>query len=258
MDRGVRFLATSLSGIITIDLGRFRPFPTIVGNEPPRPSVGSRAVSRRNLHARTIRSPRWRIEHEDGSSPSSPRRAPSTRNRWPGGRWSDRRRARRGSGRVGERRLTFATLPAVDRDSLVTQPIPFLPLFRRLATQTSTKAIYSKLFYYILDQQVYIAARIEVYCSPMHLHALNQAITLYRGETLSLDQAARHAGVTTARMRTALRSRNVLVREGLDSPAPTGTDVFASAEAPTATPATESPTPRASTDPLGNPSAGAD
>jgi len=92
----------------------------------------------------------------------------------------------------------------------------------------------------------------------MHLHALNQAITLYRGETLSLDQAARHAGVTATRMRTALRSRNVPVREGLDSPTPTGTGGPASTEVPTATPATGSPTPRASTDPFGNPSAGAD
>lgn len=92
----------------------------------------------------------------------------------------------------------------------------------------------------------------------MHLHALNQAIALYRGETLSLDQAARHAGVTTARMRTALRSRNVPVREDLDSPTPAGTGGPASADVPTATPATESPTSGASTEPFGNPSAGAD
>ena len=92
----------------------------------------------------------------------------------------------------------------------------------------------------------------------MHLHALNQAITLYRGETLTIEQAARHAGVTAARMETALRSRGVPVRGVPDSPTPTG------ANAPDSTPSTTAPTPgpggETDTDPFGdsNPAADAD
>lgn len=87
----------------------------------------------------------------------------------------------------------------------------------------------------------------------MHLHALNQAITLYRGETFTLEQATRHAGVSTGRMEAALRSRNVPVRERPDAPTPIGTDG--------PDPATEASAPGADpldADPFGNPSAGAD
>jgi predicted HTH domain antitoxin len=52
----------------------------------------------------------------------------------------------------------------------------------------------------------------------MHTHALTAAMTLYRSGTLSLDQAAEAAGLSDARMRTALRRHGIPLRSELPDP----------------------------------------
>jgi len=47
----------------------------------------------------------------------------------------------------------------------------------------------------------------------MSYRSLTTALTLYRGRTLSLEQAADYSGVSTAKLETALRSRGIPVRE---------------------------------------------
>lgn len=47
----------------------------------------------------------------------------------------------------------------------------------------------------------------------MSFRSLTEALTLYRSETLTLDQAARRAGVPEAKLRTALRARGIPIRD---------------------------------------------
>ena len=46
----------------------------------------------------------------------------------------------------------------------------------------------------------------------MNHHALRSAVALYRGGTYTLEQAARHAGVSSTRMEAALRRHGVSLR----------------------------------------------
>ena len=43
--------------------------------------------------------------------------------------------------------------------------------------------------------------------------SLTTALTLYRGETLGLEQAANYGGVPTEKMASELRSRGIQIRE---------------------------------------------
>ena len=56
----------------------------------------------------------------------------------------------------------------------------------------------------------------------MSYRSLTTALTLYRGETLSLEDAAAYGGVSVGRLATAARSRGITVRredaETLDAP----------------------------------------
>lgn len=47
----------------------------------------------------------------------------------------------------------------------------------------------------------------------MPLQSLTTALTLYRGTSLTLDQAATHAGITAEELAAQLRSQGVPVRE---------------------------------------------
>jgi predicted HTH domain antitoxin len=47
----------------------------------------------------------------------------------------------------------------------------------------------------------------------MSYQTLTAALTLYRSGTLSLEQAANHSGVPTAKVASELRSRGISVRE---------------------------------------------
>ncbi|WP_254839525.1 DUF7317 family protein [Natronomonas marina] len=49
----------------------------------------------------------------------------------------------------------------------------------------------------------------------MSFRSLTAAMTLYRSGTLDLERAAARGGVSTAKMKTALRSRGIPVREEL-------------------------------------------
>lgn len=53
----------------------------------------------------------------------------------------------------------------------------------------------------------------------MNHHALRSAVALYRGGTYTLEQAARQAGVSSARMEAALRRHGVNLR--LETAGPT-------------------------------------
>lgn len=56
----------------------------------------------------------------------------------------------------------------------------------------------------------------------MNHHVIRSAVALYRGGTFTLEQAARHAGVSSARMETALRRHGVALRT--ETIAPTAGD----------------------------------
>ena len=47
----------------------------------------------------------------------------------------------------------------------------------------------------------------------MSFKSLTAAVALYRGGTLTLEQAAERGGVSTTKMESALRSRGIPVRE---------------------------------------------
>ncbi len=47
----------------------------------------------------------------------------------------------------------------------------------------------------------------------MSYRSLTTALTLYRSRTLTLEQAARHGGVSTGKIAAAARSRGIPVRE---------------------------------------------
>jgi len=53
----------------------------------------------------------------------------------------------------------------------------------------------------------------------MNHHALRSAVALYRGGTYTLEQAARHAGVSSTRMEAALRRHGVPLRLETAGPA---------------------------------------
>lgn len=54
----------------------------------------------------------------------------------------------------------------------------------------------------------------------MSLKSFTAALTLYRSQTLTLEQAATHGGVSAAKFEAALRSRGIPVRETVaDEPA---------------------------------------
>lgn len=48
--------------------------------------------------------------------------------------------------------------------------------------------------------------------------SLMTALTLYRSETVTLEQAARYSGVPAANVAVALRARGIPVREEIDDP----------------------------------------
>ena len=53
----------------------------------------------------------------------------------------------------------------------------------------------------------------------MSLKSFTAALTLYRSQTLTLEQAATHGGVSAAKFEAALRSRGIPVREAeLETP----------------------------------------
>jgi predicted HTH domain antitoxin len=47
----------------------------------------------------------------------------------------------------------------------------------------------------------------------MSLKSFTAALTLYQSQTLTLEQAATHAGVTVSKFETALQARGIPVRE---------------------------------------------
>ena len=52
----------------------------------------------------------------------------------------------------------------------------------------------------------------------MSLKSFTTALTLYRSETFTLEQAAEYGGVSTRALESALRSRGIPVREAAESP----------------------------------------